>query len=102
MKKKVDSSNAKKLINEYSNKVNFYLKENESLKNQLEDIKTTLKINKDLLFNYILSTNDDKNETQMLNDLKNENNSLLEKIDLLLSEKRSLEKKVGFKLTEDI
>lgn len=102
MKKKVDSSNAKKLINEYSNKVNFYLKENESLKNQLEDIKTTLKINKDLLFNYILSTNDDKNETQMLNDLKNENNSLLEKIDLLLSEKRSLEKKVGFNLTKDI
>jgi hypothetical protein len=76
--------------------VNHYLKENESLKNQLEDIKTTLKINKDLLFNYILSTNDDKNETVMLNDLKTENNSLLEKIDSLLAEKRALEKKVRF------
>ena len=64
------------------------------MKNQLEDIKTTLKINKELLFNYIISTNDDKNESKMLNDLKNENNTLLEKIDELLSEKRNLEKKV--------
>jgi hypothetical protein len=82
------------LIIRYSNKVNFYLKENEALKNQLDDIKTTLKINKELLFNYILSTNDSNNEENTLNELKNENNSLLEKIDAYLAEKRSLEKKV--------
>jgi hypothetical protein len=82
------------LITRYSNKVNFYLKENEALKNQLEDIKTTLKINKELLFNYILSTDESNNEENSLNELKNENNSLLEKIDAYLAEKRSLEKKV--------
>jgi hypothetical protein len=65
------------------------------LKNQLEDIKTTLKINKELLFNYIQATNDDKNEEKTLNELKNENNTLLEKIDAYLAEKRNLEKKVS-------
>jgi hypothetical protein len=60
------------------------------LKNQLEDIKTTLKINKELLFNYILSTNDSNNEENTLNELKNENNSLLEKIDAYLAEKKKL------------
>ena len=55
-----------------------------------------MKINKDLLFNYILTTNEDKNESKILNDLKNENNNLLDKIETLLIEKRNLEKKVNF------
>ena len=37
--------------------------------NNLEDIKTTLKINKDLLFNYIQSTYQD-DEIKKINELK--------------------------------
>jgi hypothetical protein len=61
--------------------------------NNLEDIKTTLKINKDLLFNYIQSTYQD-DEIKNINELKIENNSLIEKIEVLLAEKRIFEKKV--------
>ena len=61
--------------------------------NNLEDIKTTLKINKDLLFNYIQSTYQD-DEIKKINELKIENNSLIEKIEVLLAEKRIFEKKV--------
>ncbi len=44
MSKKFDAITAKKLINEYADKINYLMKENTSLKSQLDDIRITLNI----------------------------------------------------------
>jgi hypothetical protein len=50
MQKKFDIPTAKKLLSTYAEKVNFYMKENQLLKIELEDAKTTLEINKQILY----------------------------------------------------
>ena len=49
MKHKFDIKTAKKLLSTYAEKITFYMKENELLKNQLRDLETTLQINKYLI-----------------------------------------------------
>jgi hypothetical protein len=90
MNKKFDAITAKKLINEYADKINFLMKENTSLKSQLNDIKITLNINKDLMFK---SVNGESVES-VLNHLKEENMRLTELIDTLNKEKADMEIKV--------
>jgi hypothetical protein len=80
------------------------MKENQNLKNQLEDTKTTLIINKDLLFKYItgqmkgiqLSDKQPNKENNMnlFTELQEENSRLAEKINNLFNEKTIIEKKV--------
>ena len=47
---KFDIQTAKKLLSTYAEKVNLYMKENQNLRNKLQDIKTSLEINKEILF----------------------------------------------------
>ena len=90
MSKKFDANTAKKLINEYADKINFLMKENNFLKSQLDDIKITLNINKDLMFK---SVNGESVDT-VLNQLKEENLRLTELIDSLNKEKADMEIRV--------
>ena len=90
MSKKFDANTARKIINEYADKINYYIKENLNLKNQLQDIKITLDINKDLMFK---SMNEVINDN-LLEDLKNENIRLTQLINQSNEEKDELLKKV--------
>ena len=51
--KKIWYNNSKKIISSYAEKVNYYMKENKLLKTELEDAKTTLEINKEILYKNI-------------------------------------------------
>lgn len=73
--------------------MNFYYKENQILKSQLEDTKITLSINKDLLFKYI-SQSKGNDTSYIYNELQEENSRLNEKMNSVYEEKNKLEKKV--------
>jgi hypothetical protein len=96
-KKKFDSTTARKIISEYADKLNYYIKENNSLKAQLEDIKVTLNINKELLFKYISTNINHSEQKGLLEDFKNENSRLVQKNDQLVQDKIILDKKVLIK-----
>jgi predicted nuclease with TOPRIM domain len=72
----------------------MYIKENTNLKTQLEDIKTTLNINKELLFKYISKSNKSLDNKNVMKELRDENNRLTEKLDKIYMEKTEVEKKV--------
>lgn len=98
--KKFDAATAKKLIASYAEKVVFYMKDNQMLKSQVEDLKTTLAINKKMLYGNIIR-NPSNHANKILGELKNENNRL----STLLSEAKQkyaeLEKK-NYKLQGDL
>ena len=48
LKPKFDVATAKMLLASYAEKVVFYMKDNQLLKTQVEDLKTTLEINKNM------------------------------------------------------
>jgi len=77
------------------------MKENSSLKNQLEDMKMTLNINKDLLFKYVSSNFKKADQSSLLSDFGKENVRLTSKIDEYYKEKQNLEKKI-YKIQQDI
>ena len=54
-KSKVQVSVSQKIISEYAEKIIMYMKENKSLKAQLEDLRIKLKINKEMLNKQIKS-----------------------------------------------
>ena len=93
--KTYDKETANKIISEYADKINYYMKENYSLKNQIEDMKITLNINKDILFNYF-STNSKPEDVNLLKQYKNDNLRLLQKNEKLHNEKTLLDKKVQY------
>jgi hypothetical protein len=70
------------------------MKENTGLKSQLEDTKTTLILNKELLFKYISSQGGLDETNILINELKDENTRLTEKMNILYNEKMAVEKKV--------
>ena len=95
IKKQFDSQTAKKIINEYAEKINLLSRENQSLKKQLEDAKISLQINKDILYQHIKSKKNVSDECQsVISDLKKENERLNEKIAFLFKEKGELSKKI--------
>jgi hypothetical protein len=94
MKKSFDVETAKRLIANYADKVNYYMKENSNLKNIIEDMKMSLNINKDLLFKYISTNAKQTEEINLLNLYKNDNLRLLEKNEKLHNEKIFSDKKV--------
>ncbi len=93
MKKKFDSVTAKKIINEYAEKLNYYMRENNILKLEIDDMKTTLILNKELLFDYISNNKSDKD--QFYAEIKDENKRLTEKINQMFADRTLLEKKVN-------
>ena len=94
-KKQFDVKTAKKIINEYAQKINLLSRENNILKKQLEDSNISLQINKDLLYSHIKSKKNISEEFEsILTDLKKENERLNDKIALLFNEKGELSKKL--------
>jgi hypothetical protein len=67
------------------------MKENNILHAQLEDTQTTLKLNKNLLFNHITDM-----DPIIINELKIENKRLTEHVEKLYQDRLDLEKKVKF------
>lgn len=79
-------SNAKqkqKLIEDYQNAIFKYTFENEQLEKQIKDLKITLTLNQNLLYDYVIKSAGDNDEIHnMVNDTKKiweENQSLIEK-----------------------
>ena len=90
---KFDIQTAKKLLSTYAEKVNLYMKENQNLRNELQDIKTSLEINKEILFkNLNVQIKDEKKN--YLKILKEENERLSNNNSKLYEEKTNLEKKL--------
>ena len=53
---KFDSKTTKKLLTNYQNTISKYASENEQLTRQLEDLKATLTLNQNLLYDFIKSS----------------------------------------------
>ena len=100
-KKTFDSKTAMKLINEYAEKINILSRENNTLKKQLEDAQTSLKLNKEILYNYFSKKITNNNCTLLLNDLKKENERLTNKISWLFTEKAETSKQL-YKLQQKL
>lgn len=98
--KKFDVATAKKLIASYAEKVVFYMKDNQMLKSQIEDLKTTLAINKKMLYSNI-TRNPSIHANKILGELKNENNRLSSLLSESKQKNAELEKK-NYKLQEDL
>ncbi len=94
MKKKFDALTAKKIISEYADKINFYMKQNEVLKAQLDDMVTTLNINKTILYEQLLDNSQSKDFISVLTQLKSENDRIFLKNQELNRDKEILESKV--------
>lgn len=94
MKKKCDIITAKKIINEYADKINFYMKQNEVLKAQLDDMTTTLKINKEILYGQLLDNPQSRDYISVLTQLKIENERVSQINQEMNKEKAILESKV--------
>ena len=103
MKKKVfDVKTAKKIINDYAEKINLLSRENKVLKKQLEDSNTSLQINKEILYTHLTSKKNNTEEfISTLSDLKKENERLTSKISWLFNEKAELAKKL-YKLEDSL
>jgi regulator of replication initiation timing len=93
MKKKFDSVTAKKIINEYAEKLNYYMRENNILKMEMDDLKTTLTLNKELFFSYISENMTDKDH--LYAEIKEENKRLTEKINQMFIDRTQIDKKVN-------
>ena len=100
-KKTFDSKTAMKIINEYAEKINILSRENSTLKKQLEDAQISLKLNKEILYNYFSKSISNSNFSLILNDLKKENERLSNKISWLFTEKVETSKKL-YKLQQNL
>ena len=97
-KSKSEISVSQKIISEYAEKIIMYMKENKSLKAQLEDLRITLKINKEMLNKQIksLASNTKVNIqlSQIISSLENENVQISNRNIKLYNENLNLEKKL--------
>jgi hypothetical protein len=97
-KSKLQISVSQKIISEYAEKIIMYMKENKSLKAQLEDLRITLKINKEMLNKQIksLASNTKVNIqlSQIISSLENENVQISNRNIKLYNENLNLEKKL--------
>ena len=90
MNTKFNIETAKKLLSVYAENVNFYIRENKMLKNQLKDIQISLQINKELLFKEL---NMKFKDSDIISSIKKENERLSKFIETLYKEKFDLENK---------
>ena len=89
---KFDSKTTKKLLTNYQNTISKYATENEQLTRQLEDLKTTLTLNQNLLYDFIKSS---VGEDEKINNLINESKSLWNENETLIKQKNELEMKTA-------
>ena len=89
---KFDSKTTKKLLTNYQNTISKYASENEQLTRQLEDLKTTLTLNQNLLYDFIKSS---VGEDEKINALINESKSLWNENESLIKQKNDLEMKTA-------
>ena len=89
---KFDSKTTKKLLTNYQNTISKYATENEQLTRQLEDLKTTLTLNQNLLYDFIKSS---VGENEKINNLINESKSLWNENESLIKQKNDLEMKTA-------
>ena len=89
---KFDSKTTKKLLTNYQNTITKYTTENEQLTRQLEDLKTTLTLNQNLLYDFIKSS---VGEDEKINNLINESKSLWKENESLIKQKNELEMKTA-------
>jgi beta-N-acetylglucosaminidase len=68
------------------------MRENNILKMEMDDMKITLAMNKELLFNYISNDKSDKDE--LYAKIREENKCLSDKINQMFADRSLLEKKV--------
>jgi hypothetical protein len=98
MKKKIKETSIQKLLGDYADKIVIYMKENKSLKRQLDDLKITLSINKDMLNNQIKNlTNNTAANNQMseiIKSLQDENIQISNRNMKLYQDNLNLEKKL--------
>ena len=96
--KKKKQSSAQKIISEYAEKIIIYMKENKSLKEQLNDIKITLSINKEMLNNQIknlsIQANSKTQISEIITTLQNENIQITNRNMELYNENLNLEKQL--------
>ena len=91
-KQKFDSKTTKKLISTYKNTISHYTAENEMLTSQLQDLKTTLSLNQNLLYDFITkSIGEDDEITNLINESKN----LWQENEQLIKQKNDLEMKAS-------
>ena len=89
---KFDSKTTKKLLTNYQNTISKYASENEQLTRQLEDLKTTLTLNQNLLYDFIKSS---VGEDESINALINESKQLWAENESLIKQKNDLEMKTA-------
>lgn len=90
--KKFDTKTTKKLIASYQSTIAKYTKENADLLSQLQDLKTTLALNQDLLYDFISNSLGENNEIEKL---INESKVLWKENEKLVQEKNELEIKTS-------
>ena len=89
---KFDSKTTKKLLTNYQNTISKYASENEQLTRQLEDLKTTLTLNQNLLYDFIKSS---VGEDESITALINESKTLWAENESLIKQKNDLEMKTA-------
>ena len=89
---KFDSKTTKKLLTNYQNTISKYATEYEQLTRQLEDLKTTLTLNQNLLYDFIKSS---VGEDESINALINESKKLWSENESLIKQKNDLEMKTA-------
>ena len=89
---KFDSKTTKKLLTNYQNTISKYASENEQLTRQLEDLKTTLTLNQNLLYDFIKSS---VGEDESITALINESKQLWAENESLIKQKNELEMKTA-------
>ena len=91
-KSKFDSKTTKKLISTYQSTISHYTSENEALSSQLEDLKTTLALNQNLLYDFISST---IGKDEEVSKLIAESKTLWKENEQLIKQKNELEMKTS-------
>lgn len=91
-KSKFDSKTTKKLISTYQSTISHYTAENETLSSQLEDLKTTLALNQNLLYDFISST---IGKDEEVSKLIAESKTLWKENEQLIKQKNELEMKTS-------
>ena len=91
-KPKFDPKTTQKLLTSYQSTISHYTVENDLLSSQLEDLKTTLSLNQNLLYDYIKST---IGENEEIAALISESQALWEENEQLIKQKHELEMKTS-------
>ncbi len=96
--KKKKQSSAQKIISEYAEKIIFYMKENKFLKEQLNDLRISLSINKEMLNNQIkhisIQSASNSQISEIIKSLQNENIQITNRNMKLYNDNLNLEKQL--------